>query len=104
HGDEPAAVVGRVGPAPEQVGEGAALNQLHRQKWPAVGQRPEVVDRGNPGVLQLAGNPRLLPEPPDSRAPVVGQPEQSLDADIPIEDEIPSEVDYAHPAPSNLFE
>ena len=37
-GHEPAPVGGRVRPVREQGGEGAALDQLHGQERPAVGQ------------------------------------------------------------------
>ena len=63
HRQEPAAVGRRVGPPSEQVVEGLALDELHRQERPAVGQRADLVDRRDAGVLQLAGDPGLVEEP-----------------------------------------
>ena len=60
HRHEPAAVGRRVGPVLEQVVEGAALDQLHGQERPAVGQGADLVDRRDAGVLELAGDPGLL--------------------------------------------
>ena len=62
-GEQAAAVGGRVGAVAEDRVEGAALDQLHGQEGAAVGQRAEVVDRRDAGVLELAGDPRLVDEP-----------------------------------------
>ena len=47
----------------EQVVQGAALDQLHGQERPAVGQGADLVDRRDAGVLELAGDPGLVEEP-----------------------------------------
>ena len=49
----------------EDLGEGAALDQLHGEVGPAVGEGAQLVDRDDPRVLELAGDLRLLDEPAD---------------------------------------
>jgi hypothetical protein len=44
------------------LGEGAAADLLHREPRPPVGVLPELVDRGDAGVLQLGGDPGLVEE------------------------------------------
>jgi hypothetical protein len=61
-GQETRQVVRGSRPFPEQVGEGASLDQLHGEEGPAVGQGADLVDGGNAGVLQLPGDLRLLAE------------------------------------------
>ena len=63
HRQEPPAVGRRVGPLLEQLVERPPLDELHRQERPAVGQGADLVDRRDAGVLELAGDPRLVEEP-----------------------------------------
>ncbi len=42
--------------------EGASLDQLHREEEPTFGGQADVVDRGNSGVLELAGGLRFREE------------------------------------------
>ena len=99
---EPAAVGRRVGPAFEQLVEGLALDQLHGQERPAVGQRAEVVNRRDGGVLQLAGDAGLVGE-------AAGRPGfgavlllQHLDGDFAAEGGVGGAVDDAHAAAGDL--
>ena len=65
--DEPAAVLGGVVALLQQVVEGAALDELHRQERPAVGEGADLVDGRDAGVLELAGDRGLLEEPAGGR-------------------------------------
>src|SRR5947199_80055 len=58
----PSTVPACVGSAAEEVLQRLALDELHRQERPAVGQRAEVVDGRDAGVLQLRRDARLLGE------------------------------------------
>ena len=60
------------GPSPRAgLGQGLALDELHRQERAAVGQGAGLVDGRDARVLELAGDPGLVDEPaarPRSRA------------------------------------
>ncbi len=82
----------------EQVGEGVPLDELHHQERAAVGQRAEVVDRRDAGVLELAGDSRLGEEAAcDGRVGRIAILEE-LDGDVAVEREVAGAVDDAHPA------
>ena len=49
----------------QQRGQGAALDQLHGEVGPAVGEGAQLVDRDDAGVLELAADLGLLDEPAD---------------------------------------
>ena len=49
----------------QQLRQGAALDQLHGEVGPAVGEGAQLVDRDDPGMLKLAADLRLLDEPAD---------------------------------------
>jgi hypothetical protein len=49
----------------QQNGQGAALDQLHGEIRPVVGEVAQLVDRDYAGMLQLAGDLGLLDEPAD---------------------------------------
>jgi hypothetical protein len=53
----------RISPLAEQGGQGPPLDQLHREIRPAVRDCPQLEDRDDSGVLQLAAYLRLLDEP-----------------------------------------
>ena len=55
-GQESPPVVAGVGAVLEEVLEGAALDQLHGQKRPAVGQGAQFMDGGDARVLELSGD------------------------------------------------
>ena len=69
---EPRQVVGRVLPVGQQRGQGAALDQLHREEGPAVGEGAQLVDRHDARVLELAADLRLLDEAADQLGVVAG--------------------------------
>ena len=56
---------GRIGPRVQEIGQGAALDQLHREVGAAVGEGAQLVDRHDARMLQLAGDLRLLDEAAD---------------------------------------
>ena len=62
HFQEPRQVLGRGLALCEAVGQGAALDQLHGEVRPAVGEPAQVVDRHDAGVLQLAADLRFFDE------------------------------------------
>ena len=51
--------------ASQQRRQGPALDQLHGEERPAVGQPAELVDRHDARVRELAADPRLVEEPLD---------------------------------------
>ncbi|MFO0799706.1 MAG: hypothetical protein U0804_19725 [Gemmataceae bacterium] len=102
HGHEPAAVVGRVAAGAEEVVEGVALDELHRQKRAAVGEGAEVVDRGDAGVLELAGDVSLVGEPAGDAA-VRGELRlEELDRHLAAEGGVGGAEDGAHAAAGDL--
>ena len=80
----------------------SALDQLHGQERPAVGQGAEVVDGGDAGVLELAGDAGLVREPAGGRGvgrePVL----EDLDRHLSAERRVAGPVDDAHPAAGDL--
>ena len=86
----------------QQRRQGAAPDQLHRDEQPAVGQTPQLVDRDDPGVLELAADLRLLDEPADHLGVVAVLLPDHLDGQVAAEVEVASLEDRAHPAPGEL--
>ena len=97
-GREPAALGRRVGPRLQQPVEGGALDELHGQEGPAVGQRAEVVDRRDGGVLQLAGDAGLVGEAAGGGGVGAVLLLQHLDGDFAAERGVGGAVDDAHAA------
>ena len=62
---EPRQLGGRPRAGLQQVGERLPLDQLHREERPAIGEGAQLVDRHDPGVLQLAADLGLFDEPAD---------------------------------------
>jgi hypothetical protein len=96
--------VGRgAGPLPEELGEGAALHQLHGEEGPAVVQPADLDDGHDAGVLQPAGDLRLLQE----AALQVGAPTkllaQHLDGQVAAQVGVGGAVDGAHAAAADLL-
>jgi hypothetical protein len=100
---EPPAALGGVGAAFQQVLEGVALDQLHGQERPAVGEDAEVVHGRDVGVLQLPGDAGLVGEPPGR--PGVGRAllPQHLDRDLAAQHGVGGAVDGAHAAAGDLL-
>ena len=57
-----AAASAGVGPLFQDGFESAALDELHGQERPAIGEGADLVDRRDARMLQLAGDPRLAEE------------------------------------------
>src|SRR5437870_2698779 len=81
-------------PARQQVGEGVALDELHGEEWPSVRQGAEVVDRRNRGVLELAGDARLVEEAPGCRRVDREAVLKELDRDSAIEGDFPGPINH----------
>ena len=80
--------------ADEALGEGAPLQQLHdQQRRPLPGLHAE--DRGEVGVGDRRGGPRLAAQPQDVLA---GDLAQGLDRRVAAEREVEPAVDHAHAA------
>ena len=86
----------------QQRRQGAAPDQLHRDEQPAVGEAPQLVDRGDPGVLELAADLGLLDEPADHLGVVAVLLPDHLDGEVPAEVEVAPLEDRPHPAPGQL--
>ena len=59
---EPRQVVLRVAPLMQERRQGAALDQLHGEVGPAVGEGPQLIDRDDSRMLELSADLRLLDE------------------------------------------
>jgi hypothetical protein len=102
--EEPRKVVGRVLAGGHQVGQGPALDQLHGEVGPGVAEGPQLVDRDDPGVLQLAADLRLLDEPADEVGLVAVGFEQDLDGEVAAKVGVAPFEDGAHAASGDLAE
>ena len=88
----------------QQRGEGAPLDQLHREEGPAVGERAQLVDRHDPGVLELAADLRLLDEPADQVGVVAVLVQEDLDGQVAPQVGVAALEDRAHAAAGDLAE
>ena len=79
---EPRQVVGRGRRARQQGGQGPALDQLHGEEGPAVGEGAQLVDRHDAGVLELAADLRLLDEPAEDLGVVAVLLQEDLDGQV----------------------
>ena len=86
----------------QQRRQGAAPDELHRDEQPAVGEASQVVDRRDPGVLELAADLGLLDEPADHLGVVAVLLPDHLDGEVPAEVEVAPLEDRPHPAPGQL--
>jgi hypothetical protein len=100
---ESPSIGGRVRALAEQGGQGAALDQLHGQERPAVGEHAEVVHGRDAGVLELPGDAGLVGEPPG--CPGVGRVLllQYLDGNLAAQHDVGGAVNDAHAAAGNLL-
>src|SRR5436190_1421066 len=72
-------------PVAQPLVEGAALDEPHGQEWPAIGEGAEIVDGGDAGVLELAGDQRLVDEAAGGGGPALVVLLQHLDGDLTAE-------------------
>ena len=82
---EPRLLLSRARAVRQQNSQGAALDQLHGEIRPLIGEGAELVDRDHSGVLQLAGDLGLLDEPADQVGPLLMLLEQDLDGQVATE-------------------
>ena len=101
---EPRPVVRRVLAGLQQRGQGAALDQLHGEVEPAVGEPAQLVDRDDPRVLELAADLRLLDEPADHLGVVAVLLQQHLDGQVAAEVDVAALEDRPHAAAGDLAE
>ncbi len=86
----------------EQLGQGVALDQLHREEGPAVGEGAELVDGDDAGVLELAADLRLLDEAADHVGVVAVVIAQDLQCHVAAEVRVAALEDGAHAAAGDL--
>jgi hypothetical protein len=103
-GEEARQVVRRVGSIPEEFGEGAALDQLHGEEGPAVVQAADLDDGHDAGVLQPAGQPRLLQEAALQAGAPAQLRAQHLDGQVAAQVGVGGAVDGAHAAAADLLQ
>ena len=89
-------------PVGQELGQGAALDQLHREVRPGVGESTQLVDRHDARVLELAGDLRLLDEPADQLGLVAVRLEQDLDGQVAAEVGVAPLEHGAHAAAGDL--
>ncbi len=100
-GQEAAALRG-VSAAPEHGGERFALDQLHGQERPAIGQAAQVINRRDGGVLELRGDAGLVEEPPRRAGVGAVTLLQQLDCDFALQDRVGGPEDGPHAATGDL--
>ncbi len=88
----------------QQNRQGAALDQLHGEVRPVVGEGAQLVDRDHARVLQLSGDLRLLDEPADQVGLLTMLIEQDLDGQVAAEVAVAPLDDDAHAAAGDLAE
>ena len=93
-----------VGPVFQQLLERPALDELHGQERPAVGQPAEDVGGRDCRVLELPGNAGFFGKPMGRTGVLVELVVENLDRDFPTEGVVRSPVDDAHAAPAHLLQ
>ena len=79
-----------------------ALDQLHREEGPEVGEGAQLVDRHDAGVLELAADLGLLDEAADHVGVVAEVVAQHLEGDVAAEVGVAALEDGAHAAAGDL--
>ncbi len=101
---QPRQAVGRAGARGQQLGERPPLDQPHGDIRATVGQAPQLVDRHDPGVLQLPADLRLLDEPAHHVGLVVQGLPQHLDGQVAAQVGIVRPEHHAHAAAAQHVE
>jgi hypothetical protein len=101
-GEEAGAVVGGVVAGLEQLGQGVALDQLHGEEGPAVGEGAQLVDGDDAGVLELAADLGLLDEAADHLGILAEVVAEDLQGDVAAEVGVAALEDRAHAALGDL--
>ena len=99
---EPSAVPRRLAALVQERGEGPPADQLHGEERPPGGVEAQLVDRQDPGVLQLAADLGLLDQPADHRrvGDVLGP--EDLQGDLPPQVPVVALEHDADPAPGEF--
>ena len=101
-GEQPRPVVPRPATVAEDLGQGTALDQLHGEERPAIGEGAELVDRHDPRVLELAGDLRLLDEAADQLGLVAVLLQEDLDGQVAAQVGVAALEHGPHAAPGDL--
>ncbi len=99
---EPRPVLGRVLAGLQEGRQRAALDQLHGDEQPAVGEPSQLVDRDDPRMLELAADLGLLDEAAHHLGPVAMLLQQDLDGQVAAEVDVAPLEDGPHAAPGDL--
>src|SRR5262249_53889549 len=85
----------------EPICEAASVDQLHGEVALA-GVLADLVDRDDPGVVELGDGLGLVLEPAELEGAGPGAGADHLEGDGPVEAELPGPVDHAHGAVTQL--
>ncbi len=99
---EPRQVLRRARPFAEQGGQSPPFDQLHGEIGASVGESPQLVNRHDPRMLQLAADLRLLDEPPQHLGIALVRLQQHLDRQLSAEVDVATPDDRPHAAPGDL--
>ncbi len=99
---EPRTVRRHAPPRVQEGGERVALDQLHAEERPPVGERAQLIDRHDPRVLELAADLRLLDEPPDDLGVAPQVVAQDLDRHVAAEVGVAALQNLPHPSARDL--
>src|SRR5262249_9129589 len=88
----------------EQLRQGAAADQLHREIGPAVRRLTQIVDRGHAGMLESSGDPGFLEEAPHQLRAGLAIGAQDLDGQVAIQSRIAAAINDAHAAAVDFLE
>ena len=91
-------VAGRAVASGHQLGERPPIDQPHGDVGAAVGQAPQLVDRHDPGMLQLPADLRLLDEPSHHVGLVAERLSQDLDGQVAAQVGVVRPEHHAHAA------
>ena len=82
----------------------SAADELHGEERSAVGEGPDAIDGRDAGVLEPAGDARLVDEPPRGGGVRRVLRQEDLDGDFAAEVEVEGAEDDAHAAAADLAE
>ena len=99
---EPRLVVGGILAVAKQSGQGTALDQLHCEVGTSVTVGAELVDRDDPGMLELTANLRLLDKPADQFGPFPVPIQEYLDGQLSSQVGVAAAEDGPHAATADL--
>jgi hypothetical protein len=101
---EPWHIFGRMFAIGQERGQSTSLHELHGKVRPPVGERTQLIDGDNAGVLQLTGDLRLLDEPSDQFWTITVHVQKHLDRQVAAEVGVAPLEHRSHAAASDLAE